>query len=149
MALAFSTVSNTSRQLACAIVVGLALILLNYPRPRVVIAETLPSGFKSFESPQVHPLALTPDGTRLLAVHTPDSRLSVFQLTAEPPARVAEFPVGREPVSVAARNDREAWVTNWLSDSVSVVDLTTGNVIRTIDVGDEPTDVLFVGQRRE
>jgi YVTN family beta-propeller protein len=57
----------------------------------------------------------------------------------------AEIPVGLEPVSVAARNNREAWVVNWLSDSVSIVDLTTGNVVRTIDVGDEPTDVLFAG----
>src|ERR1700730_4392908 len=149
MAPTLSTTGHTSRQLACAIVVGLALILLNYPRPRVVIAETLPSGFKSFESPQVHPLALTPDGTRLLAVNTPDNRLSVFQLTGEAPALVAEIPVGLEPVSVAARNDREAWVTNWLSDSVSVVDLTTGNVVHTIDVGDEPTDVVFAGQQNE
>jgi YVTN family beta-propeller protein len=73
----------------------------------------------------------------------------VFQLTGEAPTLVAEIPVGLEPVSVAARNDREAWVTNWLSDSVSVVDLTTGNVVHTIDVGDEPTDVVFAGQRSE
>jgi len=62
---------------------------------------------------------------------------------------MAEIPVGLEPVSVAARNDREVWVTNWLSDSVSVVDLTTWNVTRTFDVGDEPTDVVFAGQQRE
>ena len=149
MAHAFSTASNTSRQLACVIVIGLALILLNQPQPQVVIAENLPSDFKSFESPQVHPMALTPDGTRLLVVNTPDHRLSVFQLTGEGPALVAEIPVGLEPVSVAARSDHEAWVTNWLSDSVSVVDLNTGNVVRTLDVGDEPTDVVFAGQRSE
>ena len=61
----------------------------------------------------------------------------------------AEIPVGLEPVSVAARNNREAWVVNWMSDSVSVVDLTTGNVARTFDVGDEPTDVLFAGTSKE
>jgi len=126
-----------------------AFTLVCRPQPRTVIAETLPSSFKSFESPQVHPLALTPDGSKLLAVNTPDHRLSVFQLTGEGPALIAEIPVGLEPVSVAARNDREAWVTNWLSDSVSVVDLTTGNVVRTIDVGDEPTDVVFAGQQHE
>src|SRR5207245_4104189 len=54
-----------------------------------------------------------------------------------------------EPVSVAARNDGEVWVANWLSDSVSVVDLKTWNVTRTFDVGDEPTDVVFAGQQRE
>ncbi len=108
-----------------------------------------PGNFKNFESPQVHPLALTPDGTRLLAVNSPNASLSVFQLGGASPALVAEIPVGLEPVSVAARNDREAWVVNWLSDSVSVVDLATGNVTRTIDVGDEPTDVLFAGTARE
>ena len=104
---------------------------------------------RNFESPQVHPLAVTPDGTRLLAVNSPNATLSVFQLGGPQPLLTAEIPVGLEPVSVAARSDREAWVVNWLSDSVSVVDLTAGNVVRTIDVGDEPTDVLFAGQGRE
>ncbi|MFN2415912.1 MAG: YncE family protein, partial [Pyrinomonadaceae bacterium] len=103
------------------------------------------NGFRNFESPQIHPLAMTPDGKRLLAVNSPENRLSVFQLTGGQPVLTAEIPVGLEPVSVAARSDREAWVVNWLSDNVSVVDLTTGNVTRTLEVGDEPTDVLFAG----
>src|SRR5206468_9844744 len=37
--------------------------------------------FVHFESDHVHPLAITPDGTRLLVVNTPDDRLSVFDLT--------------------------------------------------------------------
>lgn len=93
----------------------------------------------------MHPLALTPDGTRLLAVNSPNATLSVFQLVSGSPVLTAEIPVGFEPVSVAARNNREAWVVNWMSDSVSIVDLTAGNVVRTIDVGDEPTDVIFAG----
>jgi YVTN family beta-propeller protein len=106
---------------------------------------SLPTPFKSFEAPQIHPLALMPDGTRLLAVNTPNATLSVFQLVLGSPVLTAEIPVGFEPVSVAARNNREAWVVNWMSDSVSIVDLSTGNVVRTIDVGDEPTDVIFAG----
>src|SRR5437588_1489679 len=105
--------------------------------------------YRNFEGPQVHPLALTPDGTRLLAVNTPNATLSVFQLVSGSPVLTAEIPVGLEPVSVAARNNPDAWVVNWLSDSVSVVDLSTGNVTRTIDVGDEPTDVLFAGLNNE
>jgi YVTN family beta-propeller protein len=115
---------------------------------RTASAQTTTT-FHNFESPQVHPLALTPDGTRLLAVNTPNATLSVFQLVSGSPVLTAEIPVGLEPVSVAARNDREAWVANWLSDSVSIVDLSTGNVTRTIDVGDEPTDVLFAGLNNE
>jgi YVTN family beta-propeller protein len=112
---------------------------------QVGLAQAPPPSFRAFEAPQIHPLALTPDGTRLLAVNTPNATLSVFQLVSGSPVLTAEIPVGFEPVSVAARNDREAWVVNWLSDSVSIVDLTTGNVVRTLDVGDEPTDVLFAG----
>ena len=59
-------------------------------------------------------------------------------LTAEPAIRV-----GYEPVSVVVRNETEAWVVNQLSDSVSIVDLAAGIVTRTLDVGDEPTDVAF------
>ncbi|PYS69025.1 MAG: hypothetical protein DMF69_18270, partial [Acidobacteria bacterium] len=104
----------------------------------------------NFESPQVHPLALTPDGTRLLAVNSPNGTLSVFQLAnGLAPKLIAEIPVGLEPVSVAVRNDNEAWVANWLSDSISIVDLATGNVVRSIEVGDEPTDILFAGSTRE
>jgi len=114
---------------------------------RVGFAQGPPSSFKSFEAPQIHPLALTPDGTRLLAVNTPNATLSIFQLVSGSPVLTAEIPVGLEPVSVAARNNREAWVVNWMSDSVSIVDLTTGNVVRTIDVGDEPTDVIFANNK--
>ena len=149
MCFSLTSSMRTFKRLVFVLFTAIAFTFLCRSQPRTAIAETLPSSFKSFESPQVHPLALTPDGTRLLAVNTPDNRLSVFQLSGEGPALAAEIPVGLEPVSVAARNDHEAWVTNWLSDSVSVVDLITGNVVRTIDVGDEPTDVVFAGRQRE
>jgi YVTN family beta-propeller protein len=129
----------------------LAIILLggfsgiNRSHNHRIQADDRADSFKNFESPQIHPLALTPDRTRLLSVNSPDNRLSIFDLTGDLPRLIAEIPVGLEPVSVAARNDREAWVVNWLSDTVSVVDLIRGNVIRTIDVGDEPTDILFAG----
>jgi YVTN family beta-propeller protein len=85
----------------------------------------------------------------LLAVNSPNGTLSVFQLAnGLVPKLTAEIPVGLEPVSVALRNNNEAWVANWLSDSISIVDLATGNVVRTIDVGDEPTDILFAGSTR-
>ncbi|HEV7891799.1 MAG TPA: DUF4214 domain-containing protein [Pyrinomonadaceae bacterium] len=125
-----------------ALAVSLAAVLL------ASMTREARAQFKNFEGTQVHPLALTPDGTRLLAVNTPAASLSVFQLTPGGPVLTAEIPVGFEPVSVAARNNREAWVVNWLSDSVSIVDLSTGNVVRTIDVGDEPTDVIFAGSSR-
>src|SRR5882672_3336985 len=135
------------RSLLCTAAILSLLIfwLVGNSWTRVGFAQGGPTPFRNFEAPQIHPLALTPDGTRLLAVNTPNASLSVFQLVSGSPVLTAEIPVGLEPVSVAARNNREAWVVNWLSDSVSILDLTTGNVVRTIDVGDEPTDVIFAG----
>ncbi|HYM80399.1 MAG TPA: YncE family protein, partial [Candidatus Limnocylindria bacterium] len=101
--------------------------------------------FTHFESGHVHPLALTPSGDRLLVVNTADNRLAVFSLGAAGPAKVADVPVGLEPVSVAALSDSEAWVVNQLSDDVSVVNLNTLHVRATIHVGDEPSDVVFAG----
>src|SRR4030095_12240800 len=80
------------------------------------------STVQNFESPQVHPLALTPDGTRLLVANSPNGTLSVFQLSnGQAPRLTAEIPVGLEPVSVAVRNNNEAWVANWLSESISKI----------------------------
>jgi len=114
------------------------------PRRAHPRAQTV-NDFVHFESGHVHPLARTPDGTRLLAVNTADDRLAVFDLTGAVPSRVAEIPVGLEPVSVAARGNGEAWVVNQLSDDVSIVDLATLHVRATLHVGDEPADVVFSG----
>lgn len=99
-----------------------------------------------FEARQVHPVGLTPDGSHLLVVHSPDSSLSVFDVTnpARPaPMLVAEIAVGLEPVSVKARTPDEVWVVNELSDSVSIVSLSGRRVIDTLSVPDEPADVAF------
>src|SRR5689334_452649 len=106
--------------------------------------------FVEFESGLVRPLALTPDGTRLLAVNTPDDQLEIFAVGAGGLTYTASVPVGMEPVAVAARSNTEAWVVNHLSDSISIVDLSTSppHVVRTLLVGDEPRDVVFAGAGR-
>lgn len=139
-----SRLLNSVLIISASVAFGMLWPTLYLEQPRA-LAQGSSTPFRNFESPQVHPLALTPDGTRLLAVNSPENRLSIFQLTGGGPVLTAEIPVGLEPVSVAVRNDREAWVVNWLSDSVSVVDLAAGNVTHTFDVGDEPTDVTFAG----
>ena len=64
--------------LATLALVSLAVALA----PRRAATRTQAAGdFVHFESGHVHPLAMTPDGTRLLAVETPDSRVAVFDLT--------------------------------------------------------------------
>lgn len=116
------------------------------------------TGFVHWETPQVSPIALTPSGSHLLAVNTADNRLEVFAVGAPGPApgpggglngtglvKTRSINVGLDPVSVRARTDTEAWVVNHVSDSISIVDLTSGRVIRTLFTGDEPADVVFAG----
>jgi len=106
------------------------------------------STFVTFESGQVRPLALSPDGNQLFAVNTPDNTLEIFDIDAGGSlAYAGSVQVGMEPVAVAARSGGEVWVVNFLSDSVSVVDLTGSQprVVRTLHVGDEPSDIVFAG----
>src|SRR5262245_36080931 len=120
------------RRFSVAIAFGM-LVLGLLALPGQLVSHTAVSpDFVHFESAQVHPLALTPDGTRLLVVNTPDNRLSVFDITGSTPVRIAEIPVGLEPVSVAALSNTEAWVVDNLSDDVSVVNLSTLNVRATL-----------------
>ncbi|MCS5636827.1 MAG: PEP-CTERM sorting domain-containing protein, partial [Myxococcota bacterium] len=52
--------------------------------------------------------------------------------------------VGLEPVAVAAVDNDTAWVANHLSDSVSIVSVSQGRVVRTLLVGDQPRDIEIV-----
>ena len=103
-----------------------------------------------FEARQVRPVALTPDGTRLLVLHGADAKLSVFDVAGEAavrPVLTAELQTGLEPVSVMARTDDEVWVVNEASDSVSVISLKRMTTVATLACGDEPGDVVFAGGR--
>lgn len=106
--------------------------------------------FVTFESGQVRPIALSPDGTRLFVVNTPDNHLEIFDVAPGGLTKSGTVQVGLEPVAVAARNDGEVWVVNHLSDSVSVVDVSSDppRVTRTLLVGDEPRDIVFAGPGR-
>ena len=107
------------------------------------------SPFVTFETGQVRPLALSPDDTHLYALNTPDDRLEIFDV--DPQGNLAHsgsVPVGLEPVAAAAHGDgRHVWVVNHLSDSVSIIDVSSSppRVVRTLLVGDEPRDIVFAG----
>ena len=116
-----------------------------FTRKTVHAAITAPS-FVDFESGQVRPIAKSPDGNTLFAANTPNGTLEIFDLSSGLPVFDFRVPVGLEPVAVAARSNTEVWVTNLLSDSVSIVSLIgTPHVVRTLLVGDEPRDIVFAG----
>ncbi|MFZ4574183.1 MAG: YncE family protein, partial [Phycisphaerales bacterium] len=107
-----------------------------------------PSTFVNWETPQVHPMDLTPDQRRLLVVNTANNSLDVFDVERAHPRLLASIPVGLDPVAVRAADAQTAWVVNQVSDSVSIVDLATMRVVQTIDTDDEPCDVVFAGSPR-
>ena len=113
----------------------------------VATSAVAQSSFVAFESGHVRPITLSPNGSKLFAVNTPDNTLEIFDVGAAGLTFAASVPVGMEPVSVAARTDSEVWVVNHLSDSISIVDvsLAVPMVTRTLLVGDEPRDIVFAG----
>jgi len=124
----------------------LALWSAGFFSGKPVSAASTGPAFVEFDSGQVRPLSISPDGNTLFAVNTPNGTLEVFDLTSGSPVFDSRVPVGLEPVAVAARTITEVWVTNLLSDSVSIVSLTgTPHVVRTLLVGDEPRDIVFAG----
>ncbi len=112
--------------------------------PALLLTAPLAAQIPNFESPQITPIAISDDGSRLATVNTPDNRVALFSLqNPNQPFLLREIAVGLEPVSVRFRNNDETWVVNHLSDSVSVVDLDAGVVTDTIFVDDEPSDIVF------
>ncbi len=104
--------------------------------------------FVNYEAKQTAPIRLSPDGSRLFAVNTPDGKLSVFDVSNPlNPILIAEIPVGVEPVSVNPVSNDEAWVVNEVSDSVSIVSVSHHVVTDTLYVKDEPADVVFANGR--
>jgi len=103
------------------------------------------AAFSSFESAHVHPLDITPDGTKLLAVNTPNNDVEVFTISGNNLTLASVIKVGLEPVTVRAYSNTRAWVVNKISNSVSIVDLKNNALIATLQTGAEPADVVFTG----
>jgi YVTN family beta-propeller protein len=125
---------------------SLLLVAVAYLCASISVAQ---ANYINFETVPVRPLALSPDGSRLFAVNTPDGQLEIFTIGPGGLRHTDSVAVGLEPVAVSARTDSEVWVVNHLSDSVSIVDVgsSPARVTRTLLVGDEPWDVVFAGPR--
>jgi DNA-binding beta-propeller fold protein YncE len=103
------------------------------------------TNFFNFENNPVHPVALSPDGTRLAVCNLPDDRLEIFDVTSGAPVSLGSVTVGLDPVTVRFRTATEMWVANYVSSTISIVDLPTMRVTATLDVSNEPADVVFAG----
>ncbi|MDX1385432.1 MAG: hypothetical protein R3190_17405, partial [Thermoanaerobaculia bacterium] len=109
-------------------------------------------GFALFTSPQANPIALSADGTELYVANTTSNTVDVISTASNTVTSTVR--VGIDPVAVAPRpGSSEVWVSNHVSDSVSVIDtsLVPPEVSQTVqDIGgdrvtdfDEPVGIAF------
>ena len=124
------------------VVLSFALLLLATVISQGQITTT---NFFNWETAPVHPVALSPDGTRLVVCNLPDARVEIFDVTSGLPVALGNVPVGLDPVTVRFRTASELWVANYISDSISIIDLPTMRVVNTIATTNEPSDIVFAG----
>src|SRR5688572_18565535 len=110
--------------------------------PPVLASHT--NNYTLFEAGAVRPVAVLDHGT-VAVTNIPDDRVELFRPHGNGVKRCGSVKVGMRPVALAAVGSK-LWVVNHLSDSVSVVDVDerrcSGEVERTLLVGDEPRDVV-------
>src|SRR5438552_7965018 len=111
----------------------------------IAVSAASTNSFVNFETPPVHPIALSSEGSRLAVCNLPDTRLELFDVGSGVPVSVGSVPVGLDPVTVRFRTSDEVWVVNQISDSLSVVDLRAMRIVATISTLDAPADVVFAG----
>lgn len=81
-------------------------------------------GHPSFLSPHFRPIVL--HHNRLFVANTPADTVDVFDANSN--KLLTRIPVGTDPISIAIRPDGlEAWVSNHISDSISVIDTDPGS----------------------
>ena len=82
-------------------------------------ADFVAIGHPTFVSPHANPIAMS--GDQVFVVNTPSGTVDMIDVATQ--KLVHRIPVGVDPVSIAVRPDgREVWVSNHVSDSVSVID---------------------------
>lgn len=125
-------------------VIGYFCVVFLFGTP-IAKAQVVPTAFVNYEIAPIHAMDMSPDGSVLASVNTPDMRVELYSLGSGTPSLLAVISVGLEPTSVRFRTNNELWVVNNLSDSVSIVDVGQKQVIATIMTKDDPQDVVFAG----
>src|SRR5215471_5380736 len=83
--------------------------ILRLAAPLLLLARASSQGqvpttnFFNWETAPVHPVAISPDGTKLVVCNLPDDRLEVFDITSGKPVALTNVPVGLDPVTVRFR----------------------------------------------
>jgi len=95
------------------------IVLVGFVYGGAARAEPLAVGHPTFVSPHARPIAVA--GDHVFVVNTPADTVDVIDRNTR--KIIARVRVGVDPVSVGVRPDgKEVWVSNHVSDSVSVID---------------------------
>ncbi|MDB6032826.1 MAG: hypothetical protein JWM16_3164 [Verrucomicrobiales bacterium] len=124
--------------------------------PLVVLALLVSAGsgrsaitnFVNFETAPVHPIALGPDGHTLAVCNLPDNRVELFDVSSGIPIPIGSVPVGLDPITARFASATELWVVNFISSSISIIDVVAQNVVATLDTPAGPSDLVFAGTPR-
>jgi YVTN family beta-propeller protein len=118
-------------------------------------------GSQTYTSPQSNPIAACPEKNLVFVASTTSNRVDVIDTTSN--TNIGNVPVGMEPVGLAIKPDGvggcgdELWVSNHVSDSVSVIDIVPASAsylqvvetVQSIDpitratTFDEPVGIAF------
>ncbi len=107
-----------------------------------------PVGHQTFASPQANPIVVDSLGENVYVANTTSNTVSHI-IAKSAWNEVRQIEVGLEPVGLALRpGDGELWVSNHVSDTVSVIDVmqssaTYGQVVETIQALDANGITLF------
>jgi YVTN family beta-propeller protein len=99
------------------------------------ILATVPAG------PSPYGVAVSADGARIVV--TDQHAASVSVIDADALSITATVPVGKYPEGVVIRGDR-AYVANWFSDDIAIVDLTSLTTVGRIPVAEGPRSIVAV-----
>jgi YVTN family beta-propeller protein len=88
----------------------------------------------------------TPVDGRTLVVNCADNS-RVLLVDASTLNVTHEIPVGTMPIGISVPDDRFAYVANMGDDTISVIDIKRGIVMRTIPAGDDPDGIVFLPGR--
>jgi len=123
--------------------------IVDLEKGEVVGAKKLPPLPEDIEIPRTFPhtvnhgLGLTPDGKHLFAAASIAGYVAVY--TVPELELVTTIPVGEEPNWIVFNElGAYAYVTNRMSDTVSVIDTETMKVIKTVTVGKYPQRMAVV-----
>ncbi len=88
-------------------------------------------------------LMVSRDGKRVFQSEEGAARFDIIDVTNKNPRMSKRITVGSRPVGIALNQDEtKAYVANFGSDTVSVIDLVKNNVIKTINVGGQPHGIM-------